>query len=1248
MNRAVIEMRGRTLFKRSIKVVVIMLLICEACLHAAPRVALMDFSTDDNSYRSIQAAANFTSLVQAGLFSEPDIEWVERAQINLAKQEFGLTKFKAAAGESPVQRGRMLGADWLVMGHFSSDDQNRSTLSLQLVELKYADAIARETLTFQERETNWIRLGQREVIAASNAVKQLLVKGQASRQQATNQARVAFLYLADTTQHGLNGGTDILAREFSGALERCAATNNGIRLIQFPKAYQSTDESEMVVDGIIEAGEESWRRTADLYVWGTYSVTNARVAGKFTRQMNIILNFWDGVSRPTVLDKQINLSSMRETLPADVMNSLISEFTQQVLAKARLQRNDQGSAEVRQKIAASIVKAYAAMTSRGSNLGFGDKKKFVQAVHMLETACFFDPDNAEARVLWMSCRYGFWIEFGSDVKNQFWTMWRRSQAWGKYVERFGLKPVKAELPFPYNMKAGISEIYVGSLDELVKMFPQWHSLEEVALEDKWRQEGTHTWLVEAVRHGFPTEIPNALAWEWKQEVLAEVIQRQKRADEYSQANPKITDTVPTNSTAKVVSSHVGTGSNQPIAATGRLPAGAGSSQPAAPKNSAMVSSPAWLKDFMPIFNMFRLYPPNALPFGVKPEIKKIQFPTRFEIKTIKQMTFHKDKVWILAMDERSAPSSDATPDLSAETIDERNRLWCLDAESEKPALLAADLLPASINSFLLQGEELWLAGDAVTVMDLKSRGLKKFGLADGLAMNDVESLTVSGGRVYAAGNSFKISSYDANTGRWSDFPTPKYGTMSHGTDNPNLLFSNDQSLGYVAGGTFLYDFASKAWTNLAQINSSRCFVAEGNKFWIGSENSLNLYDATKKSSQSWNSPVFIQSPMISMVGGSYFGGNPMIPQDRLDQMEQQLIGGLVKIEDERKLAKVSRNNSQRIVDPFQMTTHMPGGVGVMANDGDYLWLGSGNYHGDYLMLLHKPSHSLVASFTLGTRGHISGLAISDKYVWVGIAYGDDAVIRLSKDVFFSVPQSQWTNLEIKSAEREQLVRSMSKRDQAMYALLAGDDRRVVELLSDLNPDKASLEDMLCLAWSCDASGVDDLEKCNKWLKQIAARFPDSPWAKYAVASAKANDAAHEIKKVNALALAKFDRNHDGKLDETENREMMRDKEFSKMQIGANEQQSRLQMDRIVTRYDLDKNLKLNKDEITTMCQTIKAYLQAQREMPEIQRKNRMLDRLISKKATVPEEILSQYDANNDLCLDAIELGVLATDIQKEK
>ena len=73
------------------------------------RIALMDFSTDDNSYPSIQAAIDFTGLVQASLVNEPDILWVERSNIHRVREELNLDDLMAEAMIPQIQRGRTLG-----------------------------------------------------------------------------------------------------------------------------------------------------------------------------------------------------------------------------------------------------------------------------------------------------------------------------------------------------------------------------------------------------------------------------------------------------------------------------------------------------------------------------------------------------------------------------------------------------------------------------------------------------------------------------------------------------------------------------------------------------------------------------------------------------------------------------------------------------------------------------------------------------------------------------------------------------------------------------------------------------------------------------------------------------------------------------------------------------------------------------------------------------------------------------------
>src|SRR5437867_2483683 len=88
-------------------------------IEAAQRVALMDFATDDNSWRSAQAAADFTGLLQVQLAGEPGVEWIERTQLDKARQELELSAMELVGGGSSIRQGKWLKADWLTTGQFS-------------------------------------------------------------------------------------------------------------------------------------------------------------------------------------------------------------------------------------------------------------------------------------------------------------------------------------------------------------------------------------------------------------------------------------------------------------------------------------------------------------------------------------------------------------------------------------------------------------------------------------------------------------------------------------------------------------------------------------------------------------------------------------------------------------------------------------------------------------------------------------------------------------------------------------------------------------------------------------------------------------------------------------------------------------------------------------------------------------------------------------------------------------------------
>lgn len=92
-------------------------LFCTAA-HAEPtrkKIAVMDFTTGDiDEYAS--AAMYATGVMMSELSKSANYALLERSQLNRIFAEQGLSKTGAVSGQSLVQTGQLLGADYLVVG----------------------------------------------------------------------------------------------------------------------------------------------------------------------------------------------------------------------------------------------------------------------------------------------------------------------------------------------------------------------------------------------------------------------------------------------------------------------------------------------------------------------------------------------------------------------------------------------------------------------------------------------------------------------------------------------------------------------------------------------------------------------------------------------------------------------------------------------------------------------------------------------------------------------------------------------------------------------------------------------------------------------------------------------------------------------------------------------------------------------------------------------------------------------------
>ena len=1093
------------------------------------RAALMDFAVDDNSYRSAQAAASFSSLLQVELAKENGLQWVERAQLELAKQELRLSEMDLLSGTSDIRRGKWVKADWLVTGRFSLDDQSRRILFLEITDLQHADVLASETVPLSGMAMTPMNVEAGQVQIAVAAMRRLFTQARDRGERASGQVIIAPLFFVDLgDQQGTKECFESLKYAYQDFLERLASTNARFRVIRFPKAYRAMDEAEMLVDGLVEWDSQAWETPADLCLWGSYSMsssftyakTNGIQSQQYRTRHQLSFRVWDGVSAPVPIELDHTVPG-RDRLSVKEADAFWERLGAAMQERASTQRKGAMTGAARREIADSMVKTFIRVHGNFDAYGIYDVSRFLDQVRLIETACFLDPGNQEAQALRISSRWGAWVDSGSAVKNQFLSKWRRSNAWGKYAERFGLGPVKAPLHFP-GYPEGIPGVYVGSLAEVVNMVP----------------EGTGS--AEAQRRGFPRDVPAERIAEWKAQLVAELAERKRRvgARASSLANTNAVEGsvaassgAPASLSANNLMTNASTDTfrvaglkpavknegNQggpagrpiptyvPAIGTNRTPSPRQTAStvkpppvevvtgiprtPSGPWPQAGVGGQPWRRQVGETTTLFQLHAPELWPVEVAPALTEIKFPAHFESKTILKIVPWQDQLVMLVVDERSAPTSDPNPDIMEELLTKAGRLWAVPSGQANPRLLEARGMPESVCAFLIEKDQLWVAGKVFGHLDLKDRSFHTCQRGGGPDAPEDHVLAASGGRLYTA-QQFGLSSYDPVSSGWKQLPRPG-GRALMGYGAQVSLAANERWLCYGAGETVCYDLANGSWTNVPSVSMIRCLGAEKAGFWMGGRSGLHFYEPEAGSLRSWCPPMKFEGiwdvwrpPNLKLLaeapGDVATGYSGHIPNSG-------------KIFQERPRGKDAMAHYPKVRrEPLRLDSHVPGAVTSLVRDGDSLWLGIA----DRLLLLDLPSRSLVACCRSGGKP-VASIGVSDEFVWLGLAFGEQLLVRIPKREFYAVPKSQWTPLAITADERRHLIASMSVRDQAIHAFYGGDAKRVVELLGNLNPANAKLEEMLLLAVTYGAVGIDDPKQVLTWCERIIGRYPGSPWATYA-------------------------------------------------------------------------------------------------------------------------------------------------------
>jgi Ca2+-binding EF-hand superfamily protein len=394
-------------------------------------------------------------------------------------------------------------------------------------------------------------------------------------------------------------------------------------------------------------------------------------------------------------------------------------------------------------------------------------------------------------------------------------------------------------------------------------------------------------------------------------------------------------------------------------------------------------------------------------------------------------------------------------------------------------------------------------------------------------------------------------------------------------------------------------------------------------------------------SKQWPTPATIEGLRSPLLGAQYTGG-PQIPESALTGIEQSILRFLESLQKERIRRHAQKHASQN--DPLRLNWRIPGEITSLVTDGDFLWLGAANYFGNYLIALHQPSQTLAGYVKI--EGQPASIAVADSQVFVGTAYGDKPLLQIEKKDILSVPRNRWVDLAISPTERRDLIRGMPLTDQAIYAYYADDDAQIADLLENLNPGKATLEQMFLLAFSYDACGLNHPGLARTWFERIVARSPDSPWAKAARSALASNDEALKRNAREAALLERYDRNHDGTLDPTEREAMKKDPKFQQEEASLNLEQLDIQLAEIVKRFDRNGDGKLNREELQWLRSSVLVFSQA--DPGSLAGHKILVAPLLSKHFPSEDNLLKHYDANHDGGLDANELRLVAHDVQKDR
>ena len=1138
---------------------------------AAPiRIAVMNFTVEELSYRSSKAAVDLTGVVQAELAAKPPagVEFVERAELDRAVAELQLGGVGLADRRDGLRAGYWAKADWAVFGTLLTNrvPGGARKLRLEAVELAQASVFSATNLSVKSLASTHFSPDSGEFTRLAGELGDWLA---AEAQLAT--VRRPSLVVAALPLNGRPAGTE----NWGGSP---SPVPQPIRLLSLDAAAQAMAEADLMLGGF-KTGETGPPLPAAFFVWPEQRRTKA--AGRYV--------IWDGRGPP---------------LSVQLTNGISSEGDLGGLLSAIRQERD-GLAEqphLREQLAERLV---AQSRTRVDSVA--------SRLHQWELALCLVPTNQTIWEGWLRFRWDNWeLEPSSEQfpRGEFNYQRHRYEAWANFLDRFGnpagslapnetartpagefAKVTVAAVDLTHDgdakSEAGIPEDVGGAVlaewrrrfvNGLVARLPMLMTQEDVrtncgillrpilgdigegsdAREARNRLAGFETWWALAPadqRDAFGQwgDVPHVL-----EEFFAAAGQKHRSAgfiaeskaiqDRWRAAAQAQRDWQATNSMVALPRSHL-------LDEAGR-------------------------QHFWTLPGIsFR---PPVLPHSVK----LIEFSAHDQGSLMNSGVKAAGKLWLwMARSEKEPVEGAATLGRPSPLL--RHDFFAVTATNSTPKPAQIPFTADSVTALAADGDELWVAhAGGLTVWNVTSGMVRQMRAGDGLPRGGIWKLSVQGPRALAVGDEI---AWSTNGGaNWRLVPSgrsrdPRQVTLGGGPP-PHFYWtfciSGKTWLAEGPGGAlYSAEFGQEIGTNTQLVAahpggwSLPPLLAAGpdGDFWVTGLHGLHRFAPGPGLREEIHAmPMPGYSRHVSL-------GLSDFPRWITNSAEKVVAAGL-------RMAMAGR--SQLAGHPVLARLTEP--VSAMTVAGGFLWVCSSSY-----------GQEVVACYDSSRRGWVGVIPISHKGVGLH-SVGDKLAIigrslagRHSAGVILTVP----TPSELAAGpvvpdlipEVELIARtgSLSPIEQAVVALFTGHPQRVRGLLAGGDADTTGPEAMALLAFACDPSGLNRPAESQQWAELGRRHYPASAftlavWMDRCRRAAWQRRASRiEGEATAAALLADYDASADGALD-LEELNLLLNCEPHRLRLPAQAVPASEMLPIMLTQFDRDQRVGLSAGELDAM------------------------------------------------------------------